>query len=466
MPRFLSSSARLALWYLCGAALGISALLWSTYLLTQRAMERQVDLVVETEIESLREDYRGGGIGRLIEVLDQRDDDWGRLGAAYLLVDRQGIQLAGNLSSWPKHFDTEGDWLEFDISASERGGAVDHPVRATVVTLDGNRLLVGTDVSERRRFAERLRNTTYWGMGLTVAFMALTGLWFSRRVAARVRAVAQACKSIISGDLTRRLPLERNADEFDQLANAVNGMLDRVEEQTAIVHVTFNSAAHDLRGPLFRMRARLEAALTGAVAGAASDEGAGEAMRATIDDLERVQRTLATLLQIAQAEAGGHDASRERVDLAQMARELGELYEPEARERGLTLKVNADSPALLSAHQQLFAQLVTNLLENALKYVPAGGTVQLQVVADQGLIQLTVSDNGPGIPSALHADMLLPFRRQVRDAATPGSGLGLSLVAAVVRLHQGKLELLDAAPGLIVRCSFAALGPAPDASRA
>jgi len=461
MPRFLSSSARLALWYLCGAGLGISALLWSTYLLTQRAMERQVDLVVETEIESLREDYRGGGIARLIEVLDQRDDDWGRLGAAYLLMDREGNQLAGNLSTWPKQFSAEGAWLEFDIRASERGGAVDHPVRATVVTLDGNRLLVGTDVSERRRFAERLRSTTYWGMGLTVAFMALTGLWFSRRVAARVRAVAQACKRIISGDLTRRLPRERNADEFDQLASAVNGMLDRIEQQTAIVHVTFNSAAHDLRAPLFRMRARLEAALTGAAAG-----GADAAMRATIDDLERVQRTLATLLQIAQAEAGGNNTSRERVDLAQMVRELGELYEPEARERGLALKIQADSPALLSAHQQLLAQLVTNLLENALKYVPAGGGIRLAVTAGEAQVHFTISDDGPGIPATLHAEMLLPFRRQVRDAAVPGSGLGLSLVAAVVRLHHGTLELLDANPGLIVRCSFAALGSAAEAAHA
>ncbi|HMI37713.1 MAG TPA: ATP-binding protein [Steroidobacteraceae bacterium] len=468
MPRFLSSSARLALWYLGGAGLGISVLLWSTYLLTQRAMERQVDLVVETEIESLREDYRGGGIARLIEVLDQRDDDWGRLGAAYLLVDREGNQLAGNLSSWPKQFTTAGAWLEFDIRASERGRAVDHPVRATVVTLDGNRLLVGTDVSERRRFAERLRGTTYWGMGLTVGFMALTGLWFSRRVAARVRAVAQACKRIISGDLTRRLPRERNADEFDQLASAVNGMLDRIEQQTAIVNVTFNSAAHDLRAPLFRMRARLEAALTAAAAGvaAAGEHSAGAAMRATIDDLERVQRTLATLLQIAQAEAGGNNASRERVDLAQMVRELGELYEPEARERGLTLKVQADSPAVLSAHQQLLAQLVTNLLENALKYVPAGGGISLAVTASEAQIQFTISDDGPGIPAALHAEMLLPFRRQVRDAAAPGSGLGLSLVAAVVRLHHGKLELLDAAPGLIVRCRFAALGSAAEAAHA
>jgi signal transduction histidine kinase len=243
-------------------------------------------------------------------------------------------------------------------------------------------------------------------------------------------------------------------------------MLDRIEQQTAIVHVTFNSAAHDLRAPLFRMRARLDAALTGAATGAGSEDGAGAAMRATIIDLERVQRTLATLLQIAQAEAGGSDASRERVDLAQMARELGELYEPAARARGLTLQVSAGSPALLSAHQQLLAQLVTNLLENALKYVPAGGTVRLQVVADPALVQLTISDDGPGIPSALHAEMLLPFRRQVRDAAAPGSGLGLSLVAAVVRLHHGRLEMLDATPGLIVRCSFAALTAAAGASRA
>jgi signal transduction histidine kinase len=149
-----------------------------------------------------------------------------------------------------------------------------------------------------------------------------------------------------------------------------------------------------------------------------------------------------------------------------MVRELGELYEPEARERGLTLKVQADSPAVLSAHQQLLAQLVTNLLENALKYVPAGGGISLAVTASEAQIQFTISDDGPGIPAALHAEMLLPFRRQVRDAAAPGSGLGLSLVAAVVRLHHGKLELLDAAPGLIVRCRFAALGSAAEAAHA
>jgi signal transduction histidine kinase len=437
---------------MCGVTIGVSALLLSVYLLTQRAMERQVDLVVETEIESLREDYRSGGRKRLIEVLDRRTDDWGRLGAAYLLIDKQGAVLAGNLPAWPTMSNSTGSWREFEITSNEQGRAVNHPVRAAVVALDGNRLLVGTDVSERRRFNQRLRAMTYWGIGLTAALIAMTGWWFSRRLAARVRAIAQACDSIISGDLTRRLPLEKSADEFNQLSGTVNGMLDRIEQQTSAVRVTFNSAAHDLRAPLYRIRARLETTLQSEIAGGA----AGLAVQATLDDLERVQRTLATLLQIAQAEAGGGGVPPEPVDLAQMATELGELYALEARERGLNLRVHTAGPAHIRGHRQLLAQLLTNLLENAIKYVPKGGNVDLQVAASDSQITLSVTDDGPGIPAAAHSAMLLPFRRLDRDQGAPGSGLGLSLVAAVVRLHHGHLELLSAQPGLRVCCSFAA----------
>ena len=450
--RVFSSTARLAIWYMCGVTIGVSALLTSVYLLTQRAMERQVDLVVDTEIESLSEDYRSGGRKRLIDVLDKRTDDWGRLGAAYLLVNRQGEPLAGNLPAWPEVNRSEGAWREFEITVDEQGRTVDHPVRAKVVALDGNQLLVGTDVSERRRFMLRLRTVTLWGIGLTAALIAATGWWFSRRLAARVRGVAQACDSIISGDLARRLPTEGSADEFDQLAGTVNAMLDRIEQQTAAVRVTFNSAAHDLRAPLFRVRARLESVLqSGAGSGAT-----GPALQATLEDLERVQRTLATLLQIAQAEAGGGGMPPEPVDLAQMASELGELYALEARERGLRLLVHAAGPAIMSGHRQLLAQLLTNLLENAIKYVPAGGTIDLQVAVNAARIELTVSDDGPGIPELSHGAMLLPFRRLERDRGAVGSGLGLSLVNAVVRLHHGQLELRSLSPGLRVSCTFSA----------
>jgi signal transduction histidine kinase/ABC-type hemin transport system substrate-binding protein len=438
---------------MCGVTVGVSALLTSVYLLTQRAMERQVDLVVETEIESLSEDYRSGGRKRLIDVLDKRTDDWGRLGAAYLLVNRQGQALAGNLPAWPAITHAEGAWREFEIAVDEQGRTVDHPVRARVVALDGNQLLVGTDVSERRRFMMRLRYMTLWGIGLTVALIAATGWWFSRRLAARVRGVAQACDSIISGDLARRLPTEGSADEFDQLAGTVNAMLDRIEQQTAAVRVTFNSAAHDLRAPLFRVRARLESALQSGAAG-----GANQALHATLEDLERVQRTLATLLQIAQAEAGGGGVPPEPVDLAQMASELGELYALEARERGLQLHVHAPVPAVINGHRQLLAQLLTNLLENAIKYVPAGGTIDLRVTRSDARVELSVSDDGPGIPELSQGEMLLPFRRLERDHGAPGSGLGLSLVNAVVRLHQGQLEMRSTAPGLRVSCIFNAEG--------
>jgi signal transduction histidine kinase len=455
--RLRSSTARLGLLYLLGGVLGVGALLWTVFLLTERAMDRQVDLVIETEAESLREEYKGGGLQRLVDVLDQRTDDWGRLGAVYILLDPQGMPLAGNLSAWPGQLTPEGNWRRFQINAVERGREVMHLVRAAVVELDGNRLLVGTDLSDRLRFTARLRATTLWGIASTVALMALIGWWFSRGVAGRVRGVAQACASIISGDLARRLPVAEGYDEFDQLAAAVNDMLDRIEHQTQAVRTTFDSAAHDLRAPMYRIRSRLEAALTEL----APEAPAHVAMQATIVDLERVQRTLAMLLQIAQAEAGGGNgggARTERVDLAQMARELGELYAPEARERGLLLQVNAQLPAVVSGHQQLLAQLCTNLLENAIKYVPAGGHVEVHVYSDGGRVQLSVSDDGPGIPPEARAAMVLPFRRLGRDAAAPGSGLGLSLVAAVVRLHHGQLELENASGesgnGLRVRCSF------------
>jgi len=457
MMRLRSSTARLALLYLAGGVLGVGALLWSVFLLTERAMDRQADLVIETEVESLREDYRGGGLQRLVDVLDQRVDDWGRLGAVYILLDPQGSPLAGNLSSWPRQLVPQGAWQTFQLTAVERGHEVLHPVRAAVVELDGNRLLVGTDLSERRRFMARLRTTTLWGIASTGALMALIGWWFSWRIAGRVRAVAQACASIISGDLARRLPVLGGHDEFDQLAVAVNHMLDRIEQQTQSVRTTFDSAAHDLRAPMYRIRSRLEAALLALPA----DDPALATLHATIIDLERVQRTLAMLLQIAQAEAGSGGAHPEPVDLAQMARELAELYAPEARQRGLLMQVNAQQAAVVNGQQQLLAQLCTNLLENAIKYVPPGGHVELHVRSEGDRVLLGVSDDGPGIPAAQRQTILLPFRRLERDAAAPGSGLGLSLVAAVVRLHQGSLQLEQTTAdgsGLRVTCSFPSAG--------
>jgi signal transduction histidine kinase len=271
-------------------------------------------------------------------------------------------------------------------------------------------------------------------------------------ICSQVRAAARACEQIISGDMARRLPLGRSNDEFDQLAVAVNHALDRVEQQNLTVRATFSSAAHDLRSPLHRLRMRLESA----VQRPGDGEDVREALGAAISDLDRVQRTLATLLQIARAAAGAPLSEPESVNLAELAREMVELYAPAAREAGLALALHAPETCTVTGNHQLLAQMLANLLENALKFVPAGGAVEVSVSgADDGAAVLSVVDNGPGIPEAQRATAAEPFRRLERDADRAGSGLGLSLVAAVMRLHHGRLVLAERAPGLEVRCEFA-----------
>jgi len=435
-------------------ALCVGALLWVGFLMTARGLTREVDRVIAAELDGLKDEYDQGGLDRVVAILSRRTDSWGRSGAVYLLVDAANHKIAGNLSGWPLQARATQGWVEFDITAREHNARTRHPVRAEIYALGNYRLLVGTDVSERRTIAAYLRDTTLWGIALAALLSAAIGWWYSRRVADRVREVAQTCEKIISDDLTQRLPQSGSRNEFDQLATAVNHMLDRIEQQTSTVRATFNSAAHDLRSPLHRMRVRLESAFRRLPL----EHAARSALEDTIADLERVQRTLATLLQIAQANAANALRGGEAVDLAELVLELGELYDPEARQRGLVLTVRAQRAASVSGNRQLLAQLVANLLENAIKYVPAGGQIGLAVEATPTLASLIVSDNGPGIAAASRAGSTGAPQRWVSSAADPpGSGLGLSLVAAVVRMHRGRLALWDNEPGLTVRCDFPAV---------
>lgn len=453
-----SSAARLALWYLLILVLGVGALLTGVYWATERTLLVEVDRVVEAERQALSENFDDGGVARLVMVLNRRTDDWGRLGAVYLLVDAGGARLAGNLSAWPTGVRQNDGWLEFELDARDGGVPTPHTVRARVFPVGQYQLLVGNDMSERQRLVSRLRAATLWGSGLTTLLVAMVGWWYSRRVAGRVRAVAGACETIISGDLTQRLPGNGSGDEFDQLTTAVNHMLDRVEHQTTVLRTTFGSAAHDLRTPLQRIRARLDSLLPGDETG--GTEPQASPLHEAVSDLDRIQRTLSTLLQIANAESGVAQ-QLQPLDLVQLAHELIELYAPVARTRRITLEVGGDPAAEITGNRQLLAQLLVNLLENALKYSPDGGRVVVRATRQGSGALLEVSDQGRGIPPAQRDAALLPFRRLESEPQVPGSGLGLSLVDAVVRLHGGRLQLDDNAPGLIVRCEFPAATPKP-----
>jgi signal transduction histidine kinase len=446
---FRLSSARLAALYVVIFAAGIASLLTTVYFLTARVLDREVDVVIQAEANGLVDIYRQGGLLQLIGALHRRADNWGRTGAVYLLVNPDGMRIAGNIARWPINVVRNDQWLEFEIDASERGGIVSHPVRARALALPGGpSLLVGTDILERKILASRLRNAMLWCASLCVLLGSAVTYVYSQRVRRRVSSIALTCETIISGNLSQRLAIENTKDEFDELSRTVNHMLDRIQQQTEVLRTTFDSAAHDLRGPLYRARVRIEETLQHeGVAGNARDT-----MEATLLELERVQRTLGTLLQIAQADGHGRALAVEELDLAELAHEMVDLYQPEAITHGIELSVRAPNPVKLRGNRQLLAQALVNLVENALKYVPPQGHVVIDVQSTPDGIVLSVSDNGPGIPATERERVLQPFIRLERDRATTGSGLGLSLVAAVMRLHRATLELLDNHPGLIVRC--------------
>jgi signal transduction histidine kinase len=443
------SSSRLALFYTALVTVLTSLLLGTVYLFTRSALEREIAAVVRAEVEDLADDLRLGGLDRVVATLQLRVDSWGRTGAVFLLTDQDFHPVAGNLSEWPRDVVADtGAMVEFEIRAHELGVEVLHPVEARIARLsNGYWLLVGADTSERQNVLRRFGLATLWGIGLTALLVWMLGAAYARRTARRVGEYATTCETIMQGDLTRRLRVDGSRDEFDALGTAVNAMLDRIEHQTTTLRTAFDSIAHDLRTPLYRLRMRLEEAqLRGT---------SQELITPALDEIDRVQRTLATLLAIARAEAQGVTTHGDEVDLAALAANMVELYAPGMRAAGLEVTLEAPQAAPMTGNRQLLAQLIINLLENALKYVPDGGHVWVRVENQGDLVSLSVVDNGPGIAAADRAAALQPFVR-VGDAANKasGSGLGLSLAAAVARLHRARLTLGDNAPGLIVHCEF------------
>ena len=448
---FRSSAARLAFVYGTVVLLLVVALQGTVFLLTRSALQREIHAIVSAELEDLAEDYDNGGMVSLVSVLRSHTDSWGRTGAVYLLADDALRPLAGNLTAWPEDVrPVASHEVRFRIVTGAEGPRNTHPVWARVEQLPGNYwLLVGTDTSESERSLRRFGLATIWGIGLITALIGVLGWWYSRQTARRVLDFSLACDSIVHSDLSRRLEVGRRSDEFDQLSRTVNDMLNRIEQQATMLRATFGSIAHDLRTPLYRLRVRLEEGLLRDDTTSATRE----LVTPALEELDRVQRTLGTLLEIARAEAGSLAARSERVDLVSLASEMCELYSPGMQDKGLRLQVQAEGEAPIAGQRQLLAQLIANLLENALKYVPSGGQVMLAVRRENERMLLEVNDDGHGIPAADRERAQQPFVR-LDAATTAGSGLGLSLVRAIARLHRGDIELRDNQPGLKVVCSF------------
>jgi signal transduction histidine kinase len=454
------SALRLSLVYAAIFATALFVLIVSIYLFTTRFIDAEFDAAIEQDLQTLIGAYNDGGPRQLIREVDLRRGSWARSNGVYLLEASDGAVLAGNLAVWPAMEAREGRWVEFEIYTQEGRRERSHPVRALIQEFpNGLRLVVGTDLSDRRQLTGRFAVATAVAMVLVTLLALAVGYRQSRSILARVGAINATSADILAGNLAGRLPVTGVNDEFDALAAKVNELLDRLAHTTEILRASLHSAAHDLRTPMHRMRLRMEESL---VAG----HGAGPAdTEAALTDLDRMQRVLAALLQIAEAESGTIGAQPEDVPADIMVSELAELYAPQAEEQGICLRSQVDPGLCIRGHRQLLAQAVANLIENALKFTPAGGVVNIGATAADDRATLSVGDSGPGIPAAERERALTPFVRLGNAGARDGTGLGLSLAAAVARLHGGMLRLRDNQPGLLAVLELPLCGAVAGQSR-
>lgn len=453
---FHTSIFRIALLYLLLLGVTLLALMGFVYWSTSNLIERQTEETVEAEIRGLAEQYRNEGLLRLMEVIRERSGPAGSAENVYLLTGPRRQPLAGNLTGWPGRVSDTDGWVEVALGRSDDPSGDKHVVRGRAFTLAGGyQLFVGRDTVERGDFRDIVLGALAWALLPAVVLGLIGGALIGRYSLRRVDAVRSTGADIVSGDLSRRVPLTGSGDEFDRLAATINEMLERIETLMGGMRLVTDSLAHDLRSPLTRAKSTIETALRKRHD---DPETYREALEQTAAELETIQRTFDSLIAIAQAEAGLNRLTLTELDLSALAGDLLEVYQPIAEDAGLELSGEIAPDITVKGHRQMLGQAIANLLDNAIKYSPAGGRIRFDVIPNDGGASLSVADQGPGIPAEDRERVLQRFVRLDMSRGTPGSGLGLSLVAAVAKLHGVELELEDNEPGLKVTLEFSASG--------
>jgi hypothetical protein len=497
-----TTAFRLTLVYLVVFSLFAAFLLGYFAFNTRRLINEQIATIVSGELQLLQVQYNQAGIRRLVGLVEVRSRRPGS--SLYLVTTPMGEGLAGNVGSLePGILESEG-WVETAYRRLEEPESAEHNALVRVTRLPGGiRILVGRDLDERERMLHIVALAGRWSVAIVIVLGIAGGVFVSRRVLKRVDAMTGTTQTIMAGDLSGRLSVIGSGDEFDRLAVNLNGMLERIESLMRGLKEVTDNIAHDLKTPLTRLRNRCEAALRTAN----SETEFRRVLEDTIEESEGLIRTFDALLMIARAESGEVREGMAEFDVAEVARDVSELYEPLAEDKGLTLEVNAKQHAAVKGNRELVSQALANLVDNAIKYaapaplpatagvpppppcppplagesrvgdvgetpaVPEGvgaaavngarSSILVTAAAEQDRIVLTVSDHGPGIPSADRSRVVDRFVRLERSRSLPGSGLGLSLVSAVARLHGGELRLEDNAPGLRARISLPRAAPPP-----
>ena len=439
-----SSTLRLAL--ICIGIFGaaVLGLLGYVYWSTSAFVLGRADRAIAAEYEALRGVYDTAGRSALVAAIEQRMADGQHADVIYLLADPSGAPIAGTFKSSAYVPREAAGWATFATP-------VRTALRARFATLpDGYRLLVGRDIGDLAAFAGKIDIALLLGVALIFVLAGVATVTVTRRTVGRIESVNATSRAIMQRGLSERIPLRGTRDEWDQLAGNLNMMLDRIEMLMGEVKQVTDNVAHDLRTPLTRIRGRLEKA-SARPRGPEDDQAL---INDTLAELDGVLRMFASLTRISQIETSDRTAAFHTVNLAEIAREVVELFDAAAEESGVSLTTDGDTQVLITGDRDLLFDAVSNLVDNAIKHGRAEGRVTVAVACRADGATIAVKDNGPGIPAHEFAHVFKRFYRLERSRRTPGNGLGLSLVAAVARLHGARIEMVDNAPGLAFRVHF------------
>ncbi|WP_223428816.1 sensor histidine kinase [Tateyamaria pelophila] len=426
----------------------IAMMLGLVYWTANRAIEAETRNVVDAELKGLAESYSNLGVLGLARTIDRRISSSEEPDAIYVLTDRYGQTIAGNLGAWPPIVKPGSGWVEIELIRTDTDQTV--PISAASISLrNGERLLVGRDASAKKRFAAALGQSVAAALIVAIVVSFIIGWLLTRMVFNRVGELSNTATEIMSGDLTHRMPMREGGDEFDRLALTLNKMLSRIELLVSNLRMTTDSLSHDLRSPLTRLRGHIEVLAT---TGLTDEERTNYSDRA-VEEIDYILRVFTDLTEIARAEAGIGRADFEAIDLATVAKGVADFYGPVAADKGITIRVDGDV-ALALGNRALLSQAMSNLLENALRYAPVDSVIEVLTETKGSESILAVSDHGEGIPHSDQDRVLQPFVTLDPSRSGGSTGLGLALVAAVARLHGGAITLQDNAPGVTARLTL------------
>ncbi|MBB3591965.1 hypothetical protein FHX08_002309 [Rhizobium sp. BK529] len=447
---FKSTAVRLSALYILLFSICAATLVFYVTAMSQRLLTGQIREAVAQEVTQVQRAYDAGGMNLLLRTMERRARQPGA--NLYLIAGPSGDILAGNVASvQPGVFEEQG-WtsIPFMYQRYTDSGVVRHTAIANIFVLDnGLRVLIGRDLGEPERFRVLVRQA----LMIALAIMGLGAIiiWFGigRNALKRIDRMSDASKKIMAGDLAQRLPVGGSGDEFDRLSISLNTMLERIEKLNEGLRQVSDNIAHDLKTPLTRLRNKAADAL---------DSENGEARRGALEGIisesDQLIRTFNALLMISRVEAGSVAAEMSSIELSAIVADSAELYEPVAEEAGMALISEIEPDIEIQGNRELIGQAIFNLIDNAIKYsadAEGAGSVLVKLSRRPDGICLSVADHGPGVPADRREDVLKRFVRLDESRSKPGTGLGLSLVEAIMELHGGTLELSDTEPSNVDR---------------